>query len=198
MPFATYPALLSIVLSVLSDRLSVPEYKIVILHVDDYRMLTVDLLSQYVFRELVEHKPLYRTLHGTCAEFGIIAVFGKKVKSLRCDLKSNAVRGKHPADAVDLYTHDVENLTFVERGEHHSLIDTVQELGTDNLLQTVHDILLRILDNLLLLLLLLVAEALEIATYNVAAHIGRHDDDGILEVDETAFVIGQSSVVKHL
>ena len=41
-------------------------------------------------------------------------------------------------------------------------------------------------------------EFLELLTDHHTAHVGGHDDDGVLEVDGTSLVVGQSSVVEHL
>ena len=39
---------------------------------------------------------------------------------------------------------------------------------------------------------------LQLLAYELAAEVGRHDDDGVLEVHRASLVVGQTSVVEHL
>ena len=41
-------------------------------------------------------------------------------------------------------------------------------------------------------------DACELSLYVLAAEVGSHDDDGVLEVDGAALVVGEASVVEHL
>lgn len=70
----------------------VAEYQgvFVLVVVDDDEVVFVDFLCQNVFRQLVEHKPVYGTLHGAGAELRVEAFVGKERQGCGGDLQLDA------------------------------------------------------------------------------------------------------------
>ena len=50
-------------------------------------MRAVDLLSENVFRQLIEYKAVDSSLDGTCAELGVVAFVGKVAERLGRDFE---------------------------------------------------------------------------------------------------------------
>ena len=71
--------------------------------------------------------------------------------------------------------------------EHHDIVDTVEELGAEGLSHGRVDLMA----HLLLVLAGQVGDGL-------GAHVGRHDDDRVLEGHLATLAVGQTTVVKHL
>ena len=99
------------------------------------------------------------------------------------------------ADTVDLQRYNLTDFGFGQRQEHDSLVNTVEELGPYGFLQHVHYFSLGFFDNLLLVA---AVQFLHLALDVGTAHVGGHDDDGVLEVHRPAFVVGQTSVIEYL
>ena len=83
-------------------------------------------------------------------------------------MERDAVLCHHPHHLIDLQTHNLPDFSLVEGREGDDVVDSVEELGTE--------------------------DAAELFALGIAGH----DDDGVLEVHHTSFVVGQPSIVKHL
>ena len=68
-------------------RMSVFEDKVFVVDVDDDRLVFVYSLSEYVFRQTVEHQAVYDSFDRTGAEFGVIAFVGEIRQGCRCHFK---------------------------------------------------------------------------------------------------------------
>ena len=150
-------------------------------------MLAVHLLCQDILAELVEHHTVYDTLHGSGTEFGIVALLGEEFQGSGSHLESDAVGSKHLLDRLDLQAHYLLDLHLVERGEHYDLVDTVEELGAYGLLEQFKHLILTVLNGLLSVL---GGHLGEIIADEVRSHVGGHDDYSVLEVDQSALVVG--------
>ena len=71
--------------------------------------------------------------------------------------------------------------------EHHDVVDTVEELGTEGLSHGRVDLMAH-------LLLVLTGQVSD----GLGTHVGRHDDDRVLEGHLATLAIGQTAVVEHL
>ena len=71
--------------------------------------------------------------------------------------------------------------------EHHDIVDTVEELGAEGLSHGRVDLMA----HLLLVLAGQIGDSL-------GTHVGRHDDNRVLEGHLATLAIGQTAVVKHL
>mgnify|MGYP006928870100 CR=1 FL=1 len=81
--------------------------------------------------------------------------------------------------------------------EHDDLIDTVQELGPEQLLHLAHDAGLDLLVGKAGLAL--GAEAERGGRGDLAgAHVGRHDDDRVAEIDRATLGVGQTTFLEDL
>ena len=135
------------------------------------------------------------TFHRTGAEFRVIPCIGKEVYGSICQNKFYTVTGKHLLHTLDLEHHNLLDFGLCQWQEHDGLVDTVQEFRADGLFQHIHHFLFGFLYDLLLIA---TVELLHLALDIAAAHVGGHDDNRILEVDRTSFIVCQTSVIQHL
>ncbi len=110
-------------------------------------------------------------------------------------LEGDAVGRQHFLDTLDLQAHDFLDFLLVEGGEHDGLIDAVEEFRADGLFEHVKHLLLGFLHGFIFVL---GGHLGEVVADDRRAHVGGHYDDGVLEVDHTALVVGEAAVVKHL
>ena len=97
---------------------------------------------------------------------------------------------------VDHHRDDGIHVLFAQRTEDDHVVDTVDELGAHRLFERLH---LPLLHVVVIGLGVARTEAqLCLCLDLVRADVGRHDDDGVLEVDRPAVRIGQSAVVEDL
>ena len=136
--------------------------------VDGDRFLTTDFLGEDLLAQVVQYIVLYCALYRACAKLWIVAHLCQILDGGRSPAKFEALRSQHLLDSVHLKLNHLANLLFGERLEGDDVVDTVQELRTEGLSQ------------------------------HITACVGSHDDDGVLEVYYTAFVVGQSPVVQYL
>ena len=161
--------------------------------------LTLQHQLRYSILHLVLDGPAQRT--GTV--LGIKAVTGQLghgviVGDQGDPLLRHALAGNGEHTAGDLHDVLLGQLT-----EHDDLIDTVQELGAEGVLQVGHDRLADTGEASLLSFLpaLFVAVKAQLGggIGDVpGAHVGCHDDDGVLEVHPAALGIGDDAVLQDL
>ena len=84
---------------------------------------------------------------------------------------------------------------LVERQEHDGLVDTVEKLRAYGLLEHLHHSGLGLVYGLGAVG---VGHALKLLLYELAAEVGRHYYNGVLEVDRAPLVVGEPPVVEHL
>src|SRR3989338_6730912 len=100
---------------------------------------------------------------------------------------------------IGLHAHDIHDGIGRKNIEKDYLVQSVQKFRTEELFERTHDLLFY-------LLIALTFGAREAAAEAQARHlvdvfgtdVGGHDDDGVLEIDDAAFGIGESAVVEHL
>ena len=81
--------------------------------------------------------------------------------------------------------------------EHHDVIDTVEQLGTEQALELAHRAALDLARGETLLARGAKANACILCDLT-GTHVGRHDDHRIAEVDRLALAIGQAALLQHL
>ena len=116
----------------------------------------------------------------------------KQVHCGRGVVELNTVAVEHFLDTLELQFHDLRYLLLVEWCEHYNLVDTVQELRSYCLLEHVHHIVACALDHGVVIIGIEVLKAL---TNQARAQVAGHDDDGVLEVDGAALVVGEATVI---
>ena len=103
------------------------------------------------------------------------------------DGQRHALLGQTRADVGELDVDDLLDLRHAERMEHHDIVDTVEELGAEGLSHGP----VNLMAHLLLVLAGQIGDSL-------GAHVGRHDDNRVLEGHLATLTVGQTAVVEHL
>ena len=130
-------------------------------------------------------QPLDRTLERPGAVDGVEPLPGQVLPYAIGDREVQLPRGQPPLEVPQLDPHDLLDLREAQAMEDHRLIDPVEELGAKGGLQKFAN-LFPDLDIVQLLLNVLAAE------------VGRHDDDGVLEIHRAPVAIGQPPLVQDL
>ena len=128
----------------------------------------VDFAADDALAEFVEELVLNGSLDGSCTKLRVETSTGDETDGIVGDLERDAVLTDHLDDLIDLQTDNLLDLCLVEGREGDDVVDSVEELRTED------------------------------AAELVALGIAGHDDDGVLEVDHTSLVVGQTTVVEHL
>ena len=107
----------------------------------------------------------------------VIALVSDEIDCFVGDVDADVVLGEHLLHTVELHPHHFGDLAFTQVIKDNDVVNTVQELGPHHTTQFVHH---------------------RIGVLQSCADVGGHDDDGVLEVNGTALVVGESSIVEHL
>src|SRR5574344_354816 len=118
----------------------------------------------------------------------IKSFFSKKIHGTVVEHKLYAAVIKTLCNTLKLIINNSGNAASVKTAEHDNLVDAVQELRTESSLEHRAHLHFRIRG---------LFRCIGIK-YHITADIARHDDDCILEVNETPLTIGKSSVIEHL
>ncbi len=99
---------------------------------------------------------------------------------------------------------DVANIGFGERIEHYNLVNPVQEFGPNGSFEHVQNLAAAFVQHLptggdgLHIHTIHLRQTLHVALDDVGPGVGGHDEDGVLEIDGAAFIVGEPAVVQHL
>ena len=159
------------------------------------RFVAVHRLGDERLGELIQQQPLDGPLDRPCAELRVVTLLGDQCPRVFRHVQLHIVVLQHLVEACDLHVDDLSGVLLRERGEHDDLIDTVEELRTDGLLQQAEHLLFGLRYGLLPVL---VRDVLELLRNEGRTQVGGHDDDRVLEVDETTLVVRQTTVVQYL
>ena len=102
------------------------------------------------------------------------------------EVEGEVAVGQPLLEPAELDVDDLPDVVALERVEDDDVVDAVQELGAEVLAQRLHH---------------LVANRVVRAARGgdrLAAEVGRHDDDRVLEVDRAPLAVGQAAVVEQL
>src|SRR5471032_2763160 len=159
--------------------------------VHGYRVSLEEVPFEHLQRERIQHLPLTRPLERPCAvrrvEAFLHEIFLGLVRQLHVNL--GLLEPLHQAPELDV--DDLLQVLAAERVEEDDLVDPVQELGPEVLTQRLVHLAPRAFINS-------TAFAHRLFGDEVAAQIGRHDDDRVLEVDRPALAIRQPPIVQQL
>ena len=114
---------------------------------------------------------------------------------MRCHVELESLRFQHPFHALYLQTHHIGDFVVGEWHKHNGFVDTVEEFGPYGFLQQFHHRILRLLNQLTAVA---VVQLGKLRLDVLAAQVGSHDDDGVLKVNRTSFVVSQTTIVEHL
>ena len=122
----------------------------------------------------------------TGTELRVKAFVGQGVKGFVCASKMNLdLFFQTFVKAVEQDFGNVFDLIFLESLEDDDVIDTVEEFRTEVLLEQFMDFL---------------ASFVKVFGFQdfMRPKVTGHDDDGVLEVDDPAFPVGQAAIIKDL
>ena len=92
---------------------------------------------------------------------------------------------------------DLGEILARELLEHHDVVDAVEQLGAEQALELAHRTAADLARGKALLAGGAKAHA-RILRDLASAHVGRHDDHGVAEIDRLALAIGQAALLQHL
>ena len=130
------------------------------------------------------------SLQRTRAEHGVKAAVDDKLLCAVGDLKAEALVLKALPERGGKDINDTVKLRLGKRLEADDLVKAVEELRPELLMQLSHDLLPCALFDL----------ALIVYAFKqiLAAEVGGHDDNGVLEIDRASLRIGDAAVVEDL
>ena len=171
------------------------ERAVLLVHADD--LAGVPQALQQLLGERVLDERLDGAAQRAGAVDGIGAPLGDEVARGVGELDGHTLGHEAVAQVGDHELHDAAELLGGERLEDHDLVHAVQELGTEVLLELGHDAALD----------LLVGEAARALGREAhggglgdvtGADVGRHDDDGVGEVDVATLAVGEATFLQDL
>ena len=118
-----------------------------------------------------------------------------KVESSIRKLQVDTILLNHLLNRIQLQADDLTNFLFIQRRKHDDFVNTIQEFRPDCLLQQLKNLFLRLIDNRIPVG---IRHLFEVFTDKRRSHITCHNNNGILEVDRTALIIRQSTVIQYL
>src|SRR5690606_35332219 len=156
---------------------------------------------EQALRDRVLDQVLDDTSQRSRAVLRVVAALAEQVHRLDREVDGDLLLLELLADARQLQIHDLANLLLVERVEDHDVVDTVQELRSEDLPQLAQDTLAHrvVLVPLALLFVAGDAEPEALALHDLLrADVRGHDDDRVAEVHSPPLGIGQAAVLKDL
>ncbi len=117
------------------------------------------------------------------------------------DLQGDGVFPQLLVHPLQLQIDDVGNLFFGQGAKDHDAVETVEKFGPEGLLQRFHNPVLHRLVFVVLQLgfVTIGHEAKAGGPFDqLRTHVGRHDDDGVAEIDPPAFGIRQVPIFHNL
>jgi hypothetical protein len=164
--------------------------------VDLHQVAGEQLGAEDALGESILDLPLHGATQRACAQRRIVPDLGEALAGGRRDLDVHVAVEQTILQLLDEEIHDLQQLRLRELREHDRVVDTVEELGLEVLLQLLVDLALHhvVADGRV---------ALDLETDRAArdrggAEVGRHDDDGVLEVDDAALAVGETTLLEHL
>src|SRR6478736_5400330 len=156
-------------------------------------------------REVPEQDPLRQgvldlALDGaaqrTRTEHGAVALLGEQVLGGLRELHAHVLVLEPLVELGDLEVDDLDDLVAAQVREDDGVVDTVEELGPEVLLELVGDLGLH---PLVVRAAVGSGREAHVGLGDVPrAEVGRHDDDGVLEVDHPTLRVGEAAVLEHL
>ena len=150
------------------------------------------LLGQRVLNELLNSTAQRTRTVGEVSTLGHNLVVGRIG-----ELDVHAVCDQTLTQVIHQQVSDLGQVLARELLEHHNVVDTVEQLGAEQALELAHRAALDLTRRETLLAGSAKANA-RILCDLAGAHVGRHDDHGVAEVDRLALAIGQTTLLQHL
>jgi hypothetical protein len=165
------------------------------LHIDHDRLADPEFLPQDPLRQRVLDHLLDGPAQRPCPELGVVPLVGEQLLGRWGEHQAQPLQLELVGDPLDHQIHDLDHLDLGQLVEHHDLVDAVEELGTEVGLQRLVDLGLHALvgDRLRRL-----GETDRRLAKIGGPEVGRHDEDGVLEVHRTTLGVGQATVLQDL
>ena len=160
------------------------EEAVVRTHVHADRVALGELATDDEVGHRVHHLALDEALERTRAVDGVEPVEGERLLGRGRKPELDAVAAEAVAHVAELDVHDFLDVLETEGVEDRHVVDTVQELRLESLAQGVVDLALD---------LVRVARRVG-ASDELAAHVGRHDDDRVLEAHHAPLAVGEAVI----
>ncbi len=151
---------------------------------------------QDALRELVLDLALHGAAQGAGTERRVEADLDELVLRGIRQLHRHVAVEQALAEALREQAHDLAELLLVQLREDDDVVDAVEELGLEVPLELLVDLALHPLVRRLRVALDL--EPDRAAGDGLRTEVGRHDDDGVLEVDDAALTVGQATLFEDL
>src|SRR2546428_142259 len=163
-----------------------PEDDLAVLRVHEDRVALLELASQHLLRERVDHQALDGPFDRTRPVDRVESLLRDERLRVVGEVERDLSLREPLGEDLRLLLDDLHELRRHEVLEDHDLVDAVQELRPELSAQRVHDAL-----------------AEQIGLINEfgderRAHVAGHDDHDVLEVDRAAVAIGETPVVEDL
>ena len=134
-----------------------------------------------------------------CPEFDIRPLRDENALRGRADLNIDLLLGKACLHIAQEDIHDLRQLGLTECVEYDHIVYTVQKFGAEDLLDLLHDALLRaLLIRILCLLTNREADRPRGRAQMVRTRIRGHDDDCIAKIRDEPLPVREPSILKHL
>src|SRR5207248_1787215 len=106
-------------------------------------------------------------------------------------LDANMAIFQAAAQAAQLNLHDLLQMLFTQGVEDNDFVDAVEELGAEMMAQFVQNTSLHSL-------VVFTVESTPVFEDAMTTDIGRHDDDGVFEIDSASLTVSQPAVIQQL
>src|SRR5919199_2770319 len=168
--------------------------------VDQDHIVGLEAAVQQALGQRILDQVLDRAPHRSRAEHGVEALLHEQILGGIGRLHDQPLLGELLLRAAEHQVDDLADLLAAERSEHDRGVDTVEELGPEELLHLRQHLFLHLVVLLLrgLLALGLVEAQARLAADQLRARVGRHDDDRVAEIDLAPLGVGQPPVVHDL
>ena len=171
--------------------------KLAIGHVAQDGIALAPLASQKLLRQRVLDEFLNSAAQRT-RTVGEVGALGHDLVIGRIgELDVHAVGDQTLAQVVHQQVRDLGEILARELLEHHDVVDAVEQLGAEQALELAHRTATDLTRGKALLAGGAKAHA-RILRDLAGAHVGRHDDHGVAEIDRLALAIGQAALLQHL
>src|SRR4051794_28260086 len=166
--------------------------------VHDNRGARCELGPEDEVRQRILDVALDRPAKRAGAHRRIPALLDQEVLGLLGEIELELALGERLADAAEQQLHDRLDLVLLQLVEDDDVVDSVEELGTEDLFELSHDPVLHVVVGDARLVVADGKAERRVAGDLLRADVRRHDHDRVAEVDRPPLRVGESSVLQDL
>ena len=146
----------------------------------------MDSAREDALRQTVADLALYQAAQRAGTEGRIVPCQAQPLQGGGGNIQGQAAVGQTLAHALNLQVHNLSQMLGRERLEHDDVVQTVQELGTERLVNHLHRLLGALLKRHLLI------------DQVLRTQVRGQNQNHVAEVHGTALTVSQTTVIKHL